>query len=131
MSGWCLNALIRTPALQDCDRTSLDIAVADCIQAGLLPDGKQCAIVPFKPRNAPSPVATVIPMIEGRLMLARRATPGLALRVRVVYQDDEWDYSEGLHVTLQPPAQPAGGQAQTRTSFTAYAVAHLPVCNPA
>ena len=43
-----LNALIRNPALQDCDRTSLDIAVADCIQAGLLPDGKQCAIVPFK-----------------------------------------------------------------------------------
>ena len=47
-----LNALIRNPALQDCDRTSLDIAVADCIQAGLLPDGKQCAIVPFKPAQA-------------------------------------------------------------------------------
>ena len=31
-----LNALIRNPATwQDCDRASLDIAVADCIQAGL------------------------------------------------------------------------------------------------
>ena len=38
-------------------------------------------------------------------MLARRATPGLALRVRVVYQDDEWDYSEGLHVTLHHQAR--------------------------
>ena len=39
-------------------------------------------------------------------MLARRATPGLALRVRVVYQDDEWDYSEGLHVTLKHRPNP-------------------------
>ena len=93
-----LNALIRNPALQDCDRTSLGHRGGrTAFKRGLLPDGKQCAIVPFKNRdNAPAAVATVIPMIEGRLMLARRATPGLALRVRVVYQDDEWDYSEGL-----------------------------------
>ena len=106
-----LNALIRNPQLADCDRTSMDIAVADCIQAGLLPDGRQAAIVPFRPKNAPAALATVIPMIEGRLMLARRATPGLALRVRVVYEEDEWDYSEGLHVTLKHKPNPTGGQA--------------------
>ena len=120
-----LNALIRNPNLADCDRNSLDIAVADCIQAGLLPDGKQCAIVPFKPRNAPSALATVIPMIEGRLMLARRATPGLALRVRVVYQDDEWDYSEGLHVTLKHRPNPLADKRDENV-IAAYAVAHLP-----
>ena len=120
-----LNALIRNPNLADCDRTSLDIAVADCIQAGLLPDGKQCAIVPFKPRNANSAVATVIPMIEGRLMLARRATPGLSLRVRVVYQEDEWDYSEGLHVTLKHKPNPLADKRDENV-IVAYAVAHLP-----
>ena len=114
-----LNALIRNPDLQDCDRASLDIAVADCIQAGLLPDGKQCAIVPFKKK------ATIIPMIEGRLMLARRATPGLALRVRVVYQDDEWDYSEGLHVTLKHKPNPLADKRDENV-IAAYAVAHLP-----
>ena len=120
-----LNALIRNPSLADCDRNSLDIAVADCIQAGLLPDGKQCAIVPFKPRNANSAMATVIPMIEGRLMLARRATPGLSLRVRVVYQEDEWDYSEGLHVTLKHKPNPLADKRDENV-VVAYAVAHLP-----
>ena len=120
-----LNALIRNPNLSECDRNSLDIAVADCIQAGLLPDGKQCAIVPFKPRNANATVATVIPMIEGRLMLARRATPGLSLRVRVVYQEDEWDYSEGLHVTLKHKPNPLADKRDENV-IVAYAVAHLP-----
>ena len=120
-----LNALIRNPQLAECDRSSLDVAVADCIQAGLLPDGKQCAIVPFKPRNAPAALATVIPMIEGRLMLARRATPGLSLRVRVVYQDDEWDYSEGLHVTLKHKPNPLADKRDENV-IVAYAVAHLP-----
>ena len=59
-----LNAVIHNPGLADCDRTSLDIAVADLIQSGLMPDGRQAAIVPFNGK------ATVISMIEGRLMLA-------------------------------------------------------------
>ena len=90
-----LNALIRNPQLQDCDRTSLDIAVADCIQAGLLPDGKQAAIVPVRDRREGKVNASFWPMIEGRTMLARKATPGLVIRARVVYEDDEFDYNEG------------------------------------
>ena len=123
-----LNALIRNPNLADCDRSSLDIAVADCIQAGLLPDGKQCAIVPFKLNGVQT--ATVIPMIEGRLMLARRATKGLSIRVRVVYQDDEWDYSEGLHVTLEhkpnPLADKRGRERHSDLCRGAFAWNHLP-----
>ena len=58
-------------------------------------------------------------------MLARRATPGLALRVRVVYQDDEWDYSEGLHVTLKHKPNPLADKRDENV-IAAYAVAHLP-----
>ena len=85
-----LNALLANPKLVECSKASLERAVVICIDAGLLPDGRQAAIVPY------SGEAQVLPMIEGRLMLARRATPGLALRVRAVFDADEWEYSEGL-----------------------------------
>ena len=114
-----LNAVIRNPGLADCDRESFDVAVADSIQMGLLPDGQQAAIVPFKNK------ATVIPMIEGRLMLARRAVPGLALRVRVVYAEDEWDYAEGLRVNLVHRPNPFADKRDDHV-IAAYAVAQIP-----
>ena len=36
------------------------MAVIQCINAGLVPDGKQAAIIPFKD------TATLVPMIEGQ-----------------------------------------------------------------
>ena len=90
-----LNALIRNPQLQNCDRNSLDIAVADCIQAGLLPDGKQAAIIPLKDTKNNRIAANFWPMMEGRTMLARRATPGLALVTSAVYAEDEFDVIGG------------------------------------
>ena len=90
-----LNALIRNPQLQNCDRNSLDIAVADCIQAGLLPDGKQAAIIPLKDTKNNRIAANFWPMMEGRTMLARRATPGLALVTSAVYADDEFEVIGG------------------------------------
>ena len=90
-----LNALIRNPQLQDCDRNSLDIAVADCIQAGLIPDGKQAAIIPLKDTKNNRIAANFWPMMEGRTMLARRATPGLAIVTGVVYEDDVFEVIGG------------------------------------
>ena len=95
-----LNALVRVPALADCDNASLDLAVMRCITAGLLPDGDEAVIVPFKDRNKPAPVATLIPMVAGQIKMAKAATPTLALRVRAVYKDDTFDYSEGLRPVL-------------------------------
>ena len=94
-----LNALLQTPGLGECTNESLDLAVMLCIQAGLLPDGKQAAIIPFNSKQGK--IATLIPMIEGRLLLARRATPGLTLRVRLVYKGDDWAYEEGLLPVLR------------------------------
>ena len=79
-----LNALIRNPDLQRVDSSSMDVAVADCIQAGLIPDGKQAAIIPMAGK------AVFWPMMEGRVSLARRGTPGLSVVTEVVYEDDEF-----------------------------------------
>ena len=39
----CLNALLVSPGLSDCSPQSMDIAITQCISAGLIPDGKQAA----------------------------------------------------------------------------------------
>ena len=114
-----LDALVRAPALSDCTPDSLDLAVMNCIESGLLPDGKQAAIVPFKN------VATLIPMVKGRLMLARQATPGLSLRVRAVFKDDEFEYEEGLYAKLKHKVNPTGSRTDQDLIAT-YAIAKVP-----
>lgn len=118
-----LNALLQTPGLAECTNDSLDLAVMHCIQAGLLPDGKQAAIIPFNSKQGK--IATLVPMIEGRLMLARRATPGLTLRAKLVYQDDEWEYAEGKHTILRHVPSPTGDRTDANI-IAAYATAHFP-----
>ena len=43
-----LNALATNPALANCTPQSLDLAVLRCAEIGLLPDGRQAAIIPYK-----------------------------------------------------------------------------------
>ena len=114
-----LNALLNKPELVECSRESLERAVVVCIEGGLLPDGRQAAIVPYKG------LAKVLPMIEGRLMLARRATPGLALRVRAVFKADEWEYREGLVPTLDHEPD-LNGSRTADDLIASYAVAVIP-----
>ena len=126
-----LNALVRNPALADCNRDSLDIAVADCIQSGLLPDGREAAIVPFRDGDSRQPNATLIPMIAGKVKLAKAATPGIALHSDTVYSGDLFEYSSGAQLVLKhtpgafcdPPRQV---DRRDEHIIAVYAVAHLP-----
>ena len=90
-----LNALLSTPALAHCTHDSLDAAVRTCIEWGLMPDKRECVIVPFKN------TATPMPMIEGRLKRARAGSPGLTLRVRAAFNEDDFEYEEGLNPILR------------------------------
>ena len=89
-----VNALITTPTICDCTPTSIERAFIQCMQLGLMPDGKQAAIVPFNDREN-GKQATLIPMIKGQLMLARRAVPGIVLQAKTVYREDEFEHEEG------------------------------------
>ena len=74
-----LNAMVATPAIVECDVESLQKALLDAMNAGLVPDGRESAIVPFKGK------AQLIVMIEGRMKLAHQATKGLVVRSMAVY----------------------------------------------
>ena len=89
-----LNALVLNPEIVKCTTQSLDQAVLRCAEVGLLPDGVQAAIIPYKDK------ASFIPMITGKIVLARRATKGLVLRARCVYEQDDWKHVEGMHPEL-------------------------------
>ena len=114
-----LNALLANRDLGECTPESLDMAVIECIGYGLLPDGFQAKILAFNKQ------AQLIPMIGGRLMLARKATPGLSLRTRVVYSDDHFKHEEGLRPILEHRIKPEGAQNDSDL-IAAYAVAEIP-----
>ena len=90
------------PLIGDCTADSVDKAILNAINAKLMPDGKEAAIIPF------GQIATFVPMIDGQVKLAYYATPGLTLRVRLVYADDEWEYSEGMYSVCETHSQSNG-----------------------
>ena len=114
-----LNAMVKTPAISECDVLSLQQALLDSMNAGLVPDGKEAAIVPFKGK------ATLMIMVEGRLKLAQQATKGLVVRTMAVYRGEEWDYAEGIHARLDHVPNPDASNAEQDLIYV-YATARLP-----
>ena len=111
-----LNAFVLQPALADCTPASIDAAIMRAINARLMPDGREAAIVAFKGQ------ATFIPMIDGQVKLAHQATRGLSLRTRVVYAADDFEYSEGLYPVLRHTPAPQGSRTEEDV-VAVYAVA--------
>ena len=114
-----INALVLNPSIVECSTKSIDAAFLRCMNAGLIPDGREAAIVPFKK------TATFIPMVEGRVKLARQATPGIVFRVMAVYHGDDWEYSEGLFPRLRHVPNPAVSNAPEDLIYV-YAIARIP-----
>ena len=114
-----LNAMVQTPQVAECEMGSLQQALIDAMNAGLVPDGRESAIVPYKGK------AQLIIMIEGRLKLAQQATKGLVVRSMAVYEGDEWEYSEGLTAHLAHVPNPGASNAPEDMTYV-YAIARLP-----
>lgn len=114
-----LNALLTNPNIAGCDPGSLDRAILQCIELGMLPDGRSAAIVPHKGK------ATLYPMIEGRRQVARNATPGLALHSVVVWNDDHFVHEEGLHPRLEHRPNPEASHDPEHL-IAVYAIARAP-----
>lgn len=114
-----LNALVMNPDIGECDVLSIDRAFIQCMNAGLQPDGNEAAIIPFKKQ------AVLIPMVEGRVKMARQATPGISLRARAVYEGDDWEYHEGMRAVINHTPNPAASNHPDNLIW-AYALAFLP-----
>lgn len=75
--------------LLTCDRGSLWAACMKAAQSGLLPDGREAALVPFKGK------VQFMPMVEGLMKHVRNSGELLNLSVQIVRENDEFEYELG------------------------------------
>lgn len=87
------------PRLLECDRTSLYSACMKSAQDGLIPDGKEAALVPFGNR------VTYMPMVAGVLKKVRNSGELSSITSVVVHKNDKFRYwidADGEHLEHEP-----------------------------
>jgi len=92
-------ALGQNPGLANLDRNSLLAACMKAAQDGLLPDGKEAALVPFKGSVA------YMPMLGGILKKVRNSGELASITSHVIYKNDKFRYwvdGDGEHVEHEP-----------------------------
>lgn len=105
-------ALLQNPDLAKCDRDSVFAAIIKCATDGLIPDGREAALVIYKGKCG------YLPMIGGMTKLL--AEYGWTLRTKAVYANDEFDYSEEPPTLTHRPVRPG---AERGDLYAAYAIA--------
>lgn len=112
-----MTAVNNNPDLQNADRRSLFGAIVKLAQDGLLPDGREAAVVMFGGK------AQAMPMIAGVLKKIRQSGDVAKVSAHVVHENDHFVWKLGFDETVEhePPAldQPRG------KAIGAYAVAVL------
>lgn len=94
-----LTALQRAPDLLNCDRQSLYESCMRCAQDGLIPDGREAALVRFKNNVA------YMPMVSGILKKVRQSGQLATITAQVVHEGDDFRYwldDQGEHLHHEP-----------------------------
>jgi recombination protein RecT len=109
-----LTVLQSTPALLECDRTSLYRAVITCAQLGLEPDGVlgQAYLVPSRGK------VQLVPGYRGFIALARNSGQITSINAQAVHRNDRFEFAYGLAERLEHV--PAEGSRGEITHFYAY-----------
>ena len=94
--------LLQNPDIAQCETPSILNSLLRCAQDGLVPDGREAALVKYGSK------ANYIPMIGG--YRKRAAEHGWVLHTKVVYANDEFEHEEGLdqklrHIPVRPGAE--------------------------
>lgn len=92
-------AILTNPSILDKDRNSLFASCLKAAEAGLLPDGKEAAFVPFKDQ------VTFMPMITGIIKKIRNSGDLLTLTSQLVHEKDSFSFyvdENGEHLEHRP-----------------------------
>lgn len=102
-----ITAINKNPDLVECDILSLLTACIECAQDGLVPDGKEAALVAYNTnvagKNQPKKWVKKVqymPMIKGICKKAYNSGELPFLDAHVVHENDDFDYQLGLHPDL-------------------------------
>lgn len=101
-----MTAVQMTPSLLEADRRTLFASAMRASQMGLLPDGREGAIVTFKNQ------AQFMPMVAGIMKLVRNSGEISTWSVQAVYENDQFDFCLGdeEHITHKPALNNRGKQ---------------------
>lgn len=94
-----MTALSNTPALVSCDRNSLFSSMLKAAADGLLPDGREAAIIPYGSQ------AQYQPMFAGILKKMRNSGELKSIQTQIIYRNDKFRYwfdESGEHLTFEP-----------------------------
>lgn len=98
-----MTAIAQTPDLRNANRRSL---LTSCVRAatdGLVPDGREAALVTFRTKSGPEVI--YFPMVAGILKKVRNSGELKSIMSNVVYEQDEFNYwidDAGEHITHKP-----------------------------
>lgn len=114
-------AISNNPDLLACSPASLLKAFINCATDGLLPDGRQAAIVIYNKKGG-GKEAQYQSMYQGLLDVAYRSGNFTSIEAHVVYEGDHFDYAKGDHpfIDHKPASRPKG---HSKPITHAYAIA--------
>lgn len=112
-----MTAIQNAPDLANVDRRSLFGAIVRLAQDGLLPDGREAAIVKFGDK------AQAMPMIAGILKKVRQSGEVSYVSAQVVYSNDHFKWTLGFDESVEH--EPAPLDQEPGEPVAAYAVAVL------
>lgn len=126
----CLAAALKSPDLQQCftsqiGRSSVMNSLLTAAQLGLLVNGRDAHLVPFKTKVADQTVMTcqLIPDFKGKIQLAYNHPKVLSIYYSPVYKKDRFVYKMGLNRTLDH--EPYEGEDDPGPIIAAYAVCEM------
>jgi recombination protein RecT len=114
-----INAVLRNPALADCEPATFIMACINCAEMGLEPGLGEAALVPYKGR------VQAQPMFQGLLRLARNAGGIKRIEAQVVLAGERFEWSLGLTPTLVHVPDPEANRDDEKALRFAYAYAVL------
>ena len=94
-----LTAIQMQPDLLDTDRRSLLGSCMKAAQDGLIPDGREAALVIFRTKEGPK--TQYMPMVGGILKKIRNSGELLSISANVVYEKDQFEYELGDYEAIK------------------------------
>lgn len=95
-----ITALMQSPDLAKADEASLFQSIVKCATDGLLPDGREAALVIYKGK------VSYLPMIAGVRKIA--AEYGWTIHTHVIYANDQFEIDLGAGLPIHRPAALSG-----------------------
>lgn len=104
-------AMAKSPDLAEADASTMIMALSDCAKDGLIPDGREAALVVYNSkmkRNGQDvwvKKAQYLPMVDGVLKRARQSGQIDVIAGKAVFEGDEFDYwmdESGEHINYRP-----------------------------